>query len=383
MTAENSQRAVREPRLDYSYPQAVSAKLNLTLAVGKKRSDGYHMMQSLLVPISLKDKINVMLFRRSAQTQTAERISLDCDLSVHLAKHVEMIAKQDSTVFEVIKSLNGPENLAWRAAELFAARALLPDDIGITIELRKHIPFAAGLGGGSADAAAVLRGLNELCNGVFSEEGLSELGAELGCDVPALLHGGPVFVYGKGDTYRPLEFSEETATALEELGVVIVKPCVSVSTADAYKLLGREKCAAGEEELKLASASIPEQLLAEFGVAEIKGTNKHRKILTFAEGTGSSDGLDSERRAIELGAKIFNDFEAVVFDNYYQVSRARELLAGQGVQHIHLAGSGSALFGITSSVVEARRIETRLEGIAPDGWFVQAAQLLPRDSCLP
>ncbi|MFA7468299.1 MAG: 4-(cytidine 5'-diphospho)-2-C-methyl-D-erythritol kinase, partial [Desulfotomaculaceae bacterium] len=171
------------------------AKINLLLDVVGIRPDGYHELKTVMQTLSLSD--DVLL-------ETAPIIDLAVDGANLTA---------------------GPENLAYRAADLLKQRTGYRG--GAAVRLIKKIPLAAGLAGGSADAAAVLRGLNKMWNLGLRMDDLFHLGAELGSDVPFCLWGGIAMCQGRGEMVTPLP-------ALPSAGVLLVKPCFGVSTADVY-----------------------------------------------------------------------------------------------------------------------------------------------------
>ena len=175
------------------------AKINLTLDILGKRPDGFHEVAMVMQTVALADTV------RLARSGT-EGVQLCIDVPWPRAAE---------------------KNLAYRAARLmqetFAER--IPG--GVAIHLAKRIPMAAGLAGGSADAAAVLRGMNELYGLGASEEELCTLGAQLGSDIPFTLLGGTMLATGRGEVLRRLPDFPETF-------VVLAKPHISVSTAWAY-----------------------------------------------------------------------------------------------------------------------------------------------------
>ncbi len=182
------------------------AKINLTLDVIGRRPDGYHDLASVMQEIELADTL-VM--------EPAEEISLVVDPPVVTA---------------------GADNLILRAARLLREYGRVRE--GAAIRLTKRIPVGAGLGGGSADAAAALQGLNELW-GLGLEPGmLKELGAGLGSDIPFCLTGGTALVTGRGEVVEPL-------TPLPVMDLVLVRPPFKVSTAAIYRLWDERGLAGG------------------------------------------------------------------------------------------------------------------------------------------
>lgn len=179
------------------------AKLNLFLEVLGKRPDGYHDLATLMVAVSLFDTLE---FKEDA--------SQDITLT---------LASPDNLRLSV-----GPDNLVWRAADLLRRRTNHCG--GATIRLHKRIPLAAGLAGGSSDAAGTLVGLNRLWRLGLADAELAELGAELGSDVAFFLHGNAAWCTGRGEIVTPLRPGRE-------LWFVLVCPPVGLSTAAVFKAL--------------------------------------------------------------------------------------------------------------------------------------------------
>jgi 4-diphosphocytidyl-2-C-methyl-D-erythritol kinase len=188
------------PNTPTEHTELAPAKLNLGLKVLGERADGFHEICSVMQTVDLVDRLS---FQRHPV------LSMSCT---------------DPTLS------TGPGNLVMRAGRLFEerARALgFPCD-PFHIHLEKQIPMGAGLGGGSADCAAVLRGLNLLSGSPFDDSALHDLGAELGSDVPFLLKGGTALVRGRGEIVDPLEWRGP------DFYYVLVSPEVEISTAWAY-----------------------------------------------------------------------------------------------------------------------------------------------------
>ena len=186
-----------------------SAKINLTLRVGPKRDDGYHDLRTLLQSITLHDTLTFST-RRGPFGLACGTPGVPSDRS----------------------------NLVWRAAEvLWSAMGRTGDPRDAHIKLQKAIPSQAGLGGGSADAAAALVGLNKLWAARLSRRDLMRLGAELGSDVPFFLQGGTALGVDRGHELYPVD-------DVERMGVVIIKPSFGVSTADAYAWLDADRASA-------------------------------------------------------------------------------------------------------------------------------------------
>ena len=260
------------------YPHA---KINIGLSVTEKRSDGFHNIETVFYPISLCDTL-------SFKFQVSYPIGYTCALHEVRGKSLN---------FEVsgFKShLDSAENLCCRAYQILAADYDLPP---VNIRLHKAIPVGAGLGGGSSDAAYTLRALNELCQLQIPDEKLAQYASRLGSDCAFFLQDSPAFGIGKGDILQPL------AVSLAGYHIVLIKPSVSVSTANAYSCITPRK----------AAYHLPEALQAP--VSEWRNT-------------------------------VFNDFETFVFKKYPETGRIKETLYHEGAVYAAMSGSGSCVYGI-------------------------------------
>ncbi|MCI6729618.1 MAG: 4-(cytidine 5'-diphospho)-2-C-methyl-D-erythritol kinase [Clostridiales bacterium] len=252
------------------------AKINLTLDVLDRRADGYHDIRSVLQTISIRDVVELEL-------GTGQPWALTCD---------KEDIPQDNT------------NLAWRAAEVFF-RTAKKDPQGLTIRITKRIPAQAGLGGGSADAAAVLRALNRHYEYPFSVYALAELGAEVGSDVPFCTLGGTALAEGRGERLRKLPDLPETV-------FVVCKPDFSVSTPELYRRLD-----------ETAIAKRPDHKAMEAAIA--KG---------------------------DLGAvaeNLWNVFEPVVTEEHLELNYIKSLMNSYGAMGFAMTGSGSAVYAMMPS----------------------------------
>ena len=257
------------------------AKVNLTLDVLWKRVDGYHAIESVMQSISLHDTLTISLGGEPG-------VRLNCD-----APGIP----------------TGEENLACKAASLFFGRLGTARALDICIE--KRIPQKAGLGGGSSNAAAVVRGLNHLLGRSMSADDLGILAAEIGADVPFFLVGGTAFVRGRGEEIQPLP-------DIRTRWLVIVKPTFGVSTAWAYRRL---------DEVRIA-----EQYFYS------------RRMLRCIQ-------HESCERLPEL---LGNDLEMPALERYHEILDIKEDILRAGASGALMCGSGSAVFGLFDSEDEAR-----------------------------
>lgn len=174
------------------------AKINLSLTIKGKRPDGFHEIESLMVPLTLADALTLEEAREPGIAFTCSEPSLPCDDS----------------------------NLVVRAARRFFET--LGRAAAVRIHLEKHVPHGAGLGGGSSDAAATLSGLNAMLSSPLPPETVAALAAELGSDVPFFLAHGAAVCWGRGEQVEPVDFPQA-------LPLLLIKPAFGVPTPWAYK----------------------------------------------------------------------------------------------------------------------------------------------------
>ena len=172
------------------------AKINLSLRILNRRPDGFHEIETLIAPISLYDKIDIEKQNRW--------IDFSCD---------------DPTLS------TGDDNLVVRAAKAFFEKTKIKS--GVSIKLEKQIPHGAGLGGGSSDAAATLRALNQLFEAKLSREELAKVGSTIGSDVPFFLFESAAICKGRGEIVSPTKLKKK-------LSILLLKPGFGVSSAWAY-----------------------------------------------------------------------------------------------------------------------------------------------------
>jgi 4-diphosphocytidyl-2-C-methyl-D-erythritol kinase len=254
---------------------AAQAKVNLSLRVGGRRDDGYHDLQTIFARIELADDVVVRILRSGMTLTVAGNPSLH---------DVE-------------------RNLATQAARAYMDVAQWPAGCGIHIE--KRIPVGAGLGGGSSDAAAVLRALDSLSPQPVGTERLARIGATLGADVPFFTHDMPMAVgTGKGEIL-------DAVTPLPPRWLALVMPHFSIATADAYAWLDAHRA-------ELGRASTPE----------------------------GRDVPESARDWDTLAQRAVNDFEPVVAARHPEIAVYRRALREAGAFMALMSGSGSAVFGV-------------------------------------
>lgn len=273
------------------------AKVNLTLRILAKRPDGYHEIESLVQKVGLYDRITL-------SENPGGGIELSCS---------------DSDL------PTGPENIAYRAAEIF--RETMDVTTGIGIHLEKKIPHGGGLGGGSSDAAAVLMGLSLLWDLVPQREMTLRMAQRLGSDVALFLHPSPAVITGRGEIVRPAGFGLNAV-------YVIVYPGFPVSTEEAY---------------------------SNFRLTKIPGN------YTISKPYGTVDGHPPPDRWCDL---LFNDLEDSVLQDHPVIAQCKELLLTYGARASLMSGSGSAVFGLFEDRAASERAARRIREDGFKAWSV-------------
>ncbi|PIQ86068.1 MAG: 4-(cytidine 5'-diphospho)-2-C-methyl-D-erythritol kinase [Candidatus Omnitrophica bacterium CG11_big_fil_rev_8_21_14_0_20_43_6] len=288
------------------------AKLNLYLQVLSKRKDKFHNLSTLFVRIDLADTVTF-------SKRKDNLIKISCDS--------RQVPKNKT-------------NLGYRAAALLKQE--LKVDSGIEIGIKKRIPVGAGLGGGSANAASVLLGLNKLWNLNLSKTKLAKLGAKLGSDVPFFIHQTK-FALGsqRGDKIKPL-------TALDKLKLwfILVYPNFKASTPLIYQKYDAYLSAIQH----LEEIQDGKKLKIKQG-AGLTRPGCNVKILTSE--------LLEKGRAFDA-ACLFNGLEAVTGSLYPVVNQVKKALCGMGLDKVIMSGSGPSVYAICNSYSQAKRLKDKL-----------------------
>jgi 4-diphosphocytidyl-2C-methyl-D-erythritol kinase len=271
--------------------RSAHAKINACLRVLGAREDGYHQVESLVLPLDLADSVTV---RRAAGLK----------VDVH----------GDSELVDAVRA--GGMNLALVAA-LALAEACEPSSRGALVEIAKKIPVAAGLGGGSADAAATLHALNGLWGCGLDLDVLLGIGEQIGSDVPALLVGGPVVVRGRGEHVEPIA-AQSTHWALKPFDFPTRSP-------DAYRWWDDDECVPGPDPGVLYAA-------AESGSLET------------------------------LGHALFNDLEEPVVRRHPEVGDAKRAFLDAGALGAIMSGSGPTVAALARHPMHAQRLAAAVTG---------------------
>jgi 4-diphosphocytidyl-2-C-methyl-D-erythritol kinase len=275
------------------------AKINWTLDVLFKREDGYHELRTILQTVSLHDRLKL--------SATSGAIEVACD---------DARVPLDET------------NLAYKAAVSLRERA--GASAGARIEIEKRTPVAAGLGGGSSNAAAALLGLARLWGVRAQEREMIEMAAGLGSDVPFFLTGGTALAVGRGEEVYPME-------EVRWDNLLLVSPGIPIATVDAYARLSRLTRAQ-------APRIIPFTLLAAKGI---------RELPLVAE----------------------NDLEEVVSTAHPEIAEVKRRLLSLGARHALMSGSGATVFGVFDNLEASKQAQREMTA---GGFWSQSVRTIDR-----
>ena len=244
-----------------------NAKINLGLYITQKREDGFHNLETIFAPIDLCDILEFVESKEFKFTNSGLQVNV-----------------------------NTTDNLCVKAYNIIKQEYKIPN---ILIHLHKVIPFGAGLGGGSSDAAFMIKGLNKLFDLKISIEKQKEIALQLGSDCPVFIENKAIYASGRGELFIGIDF-------IHNYNIVVIKPKVFVSTKEAYSLIKPKK--------------------REFSLIEIyKKANKNW-----------TNGFE-------------NDFEKPIFKKYPIIAQIKEQMYQNGAFYSSMSGSGSAVYGLFES----------------------------------
>ena len=280
-------------------------KVNLSLNILGKRPDGFHELETVMQPVNLFDELS---FERGGSG-----IRLTCD---------EPSLPVDS------------KNLVYRAAEAFLKLQNL--DAGVRIHLKKRIPLAAGLGGGSGNAATALLGLNELFGSQLPVKALETIAATLGSDIPFFLYDQPALATGRGEKVQPLE----NFSALRGRAFFLVHPGFGISTPWSY------------------------QNLARFPAALNGHPGRAQRLVSLLQAGDLKTAAE----------EFYNSLEAPAFDKFPVLALYKEFLLANGALFSLMSGSGSTTFAIAENLAAAESLAEKFKSrFGPNGWTATVA----------
>ena len=262
------------------------AKINLSLDILGVLPNGYHEVEMIMQQIDLYDLVTVTRIETGIEV-TSNLYYLPTDQS----------------------------NIAWKAAKLLMERYNI--DAGVKIHLEKKVPVAAGLAGGSANAAAVMRGMNELFNLGLGRETMMELGLTLGADVPFCFLEGAAVARGIGEALEPIK-------GLQNVWVLLSKPNIGVSTREIYKAYDQHE------------------------------VQRHPNTPLLIQATAESD-------IACLSGEMYNVLEEVTRSLYPMVTELKRRMHQSGAQAVMMSGSGPTVFGLFTHYDRAQKAEKQLK----------------------
>ncbi|WP_297077843.1 4-(cytidine 5'-diphospho)-2-C-methyl-D-erythritol kinase [uncultured Enterococcus sp.] len=272
------------------------AKINLGLDVLYKRTDGYHELEMIMASVDLADRL------------TFERLDED-----------KIILETNKAFLPLDK-----RNNVYQAAEKIKRRYGITD--GVKISVQKAIPVSAGLGGGSSDCAATLRGLNRLFDLNLSMEEMIQIGVEIGTDVPFCLHGSTAHILGKGEIVQ-------TLPSMPASWVVLVKPKISVSTRKIF------------QQVELEQLHHPD-------MSRLK------------------QAIEQQNYA-EMVASMGNSLESITIPRYPVVQQIKDRMMSYGADIALMSGSGPTVFALCQKQSRAQRIVNALKGFCDEVYLVR------------
>lgn len=272
------------------------AKINLGLDVLYKRTDGYHELEMIMASVDL-----------------ADRLTFEC-------------LDEDKIILETNKAFLplDKRNNVYQAAEKIKQRYGITD--GVKISVQKAIPVSAGLGGGSSDCAATLRGLNRLFDLNLSMEEMIQIGVEIGTDVPFCLHGSTAHILGKGEIVQ-------TLPSMPASWVVLVKPKISVSTRKIF------------QQVELEQLHHPDMSRLKQAI--------------------------EQQNYVEMVASMGNSLESITIPRYPVVQQIKDRMMSYGADIALMSGSGPTVFALCQKQSRAQRIVNALKGFCDEVYLVR------------
>ena len=284
------------------------AKINLSLDVLHKRDDGFHEVEMVMTMVDLADRLEISQLDQNKIVLTSQAGYIPLD----------------------------EKNLAYQAALLLKERYQVKQ--GVHIHLEKKIPVSAGLGGGSSDAAAALRGLNRLWGLNIPRDELMKLGAELGSDVPFCIAQGTAIARGRGEILEPI-------ASPPQCWVILAKPPVSVSTKEIYGRLKAEE-------------------------------------IQHHPPTGQLVQAIETKNFTEMCRCMGNVLEQVTMEMYPEVKRLKQCMIRLGADGVLMSGSGPTVFGLVSKTSKIRRIYNGLRGFCRHVYVVRMLTAPPNETII-
>ena len=312
------------------------AKINWFLKILGTREDGYHLLRTLMESVSICDTVTLVCSDSAGKDGLRPGIQLTASLP---------FIPTDS------------KNTAHKAARAYL-NALGRKDISVRIHIEKKIPTQAGMGGGSADAAAVLNALAGIFPDAVSREDLMTIAAGIGADVPFCMDGGTQLCEGIGDVLKPAE-------PLKGLLLLFIKPRCSISTPWAFGEFDR----LSEKPVRFAEES-PDRS------AGTKAEADRREAEALDRFIGAPAGSDPLKRLLAAARWLENDLESVAEGRYSELADIRDWLDAHGAVFSRMSGSGSTLFGVFENEDARDAAFAEAKACFGDAYFIESGMAL-------
>ncbi len=277
------------------------AKINLTLDVLYKREDDYHQLEMVMSSVDLADHLTFTPLKEDKIEVYTNKAFLPVDKRNHVYQAVRLIK------------------------ERYQIKA------GMRIEIEKRIPVAAGLGGGSTDAAATLRGLNKIWQLDLSVDELIDIGMKIGTDVPYSIVGGTAFVSGRGEEVRPIK-------PMPPCWVVLAKPRISVSTKTVFRALEADHLKDYQPSSRIVEKAIEEE------------------------------------DYYAMVSHLSNALEVVTFERHPKLAQLKERMLKYGMDGVTMSGSGPTILGFSRNFSRAKRVYNSLRGFCEEVYIVRTVE---------
>ncbi len=278
------------------------AKINLALEIGKKLPDNYHEIRSIMQQVNMFDGLS---FKKINEN----KIIIKCSR----------------------KELENNENICYKSALLLKDRFNIKE--GVEVNIEKNIPIGSGLAGGSGNAAVTLKAINEMFDLNLSEDELTEIGTEIGSDVPFQLIGGTALVEDTGERITKLN-------SIKDVHILLINPNIEISTKWAYEEFDMSEITTRKlHTLDGSKGAISEHAQKPKVFDKInnqKENNHFEKML---------NGIENNN-LIEISENLYNDFEELIFEKYPEIKKIKEDLIKNNALNALMSGSGSSVFGL-------------------------------------
>ena len=342
--------------------QCAYAKINLLLHVCSKRPDGYHELSMIMESISIHDDLEISVSDEPGIHLTCRIEGKNLSEEVSLSNGDDnLVTKAAKAILNYARGLNGAATDKIRLSDI--AIDVISGRLGLNIVLTKRIPMAAGLAGGSTDAAAALRGINELLELGLGTQELCSIGVSIGADVPYCIRGGSCLAEGIGEKLTPVA-SPPAAHLL------IVKPSIDVPTGNVYVRFD-ERTSASAGSGTYNRGSCPKCFTP--GISDDGAASNPNAEADTPDARMIQALEDGELTAI--GSSLYNDLRIVTAADHGIITELEDLLTDAGAAGAMMSGSGPSVFGLFDQKDQCLMAMKRVRDIYP-GIYAEYAEFV-------